>query len=112
MREFSYSRQSVMFTGKKNQELIRGIDAAARCVQRCRADMLHVIVADWIAAWRASGGGRVLENPGSPRWEKKNPLRGCTFTIDGLAVPPTTPPPADEGGILIPFPSRDAEPET
>jgi hypothetical protein len=100
MREFSYrpGMQSVMFTGRGNQESIRGIDAAARCLGRRRADMLRVIVEDWLGAWKASGGPARVKQPGFPSIEDDlaNPLRGHRVPFRGVYG----------GGLVIPFRPR------
>lgn len=61
---------TVTLGGKTNQELIRRVDAAARRVDRSRANMLLVIAEDWLAAWEASGCHEA-------------PLIGCRLPFQG-----------------------------
>jgi hypothetical protein len=111
MREFIHRPAqpmlSVMLTGVRNRPLIEGIDAAARCVQRKRADMLRNIVKDWLEAWEASGGAGSMESPGCPTFadDTRNPLLGHRVPSIGSA-----------GGVIVPFRPRlvppAGEPET
>ncbi len=116
MREFIHRParplESVTLGGVKKQALIRGLDAAARKASRRRADMLGIIVEDWLAAWEASGGEARVCQPGYSH-RGGNPLLGrrVPLTGDELEALRASPKPADEGGVVIPFRPRQEEPE-
>lgn len=100
---------SVTLGGMKNQPLFSRFDVAVRHSGRSRADMLRVIVEDWLSAWEASGG-EARVGPGSPRYVRQNPLHGKRVPFTGDEIETLrAPKPADEGGVLVPFRPRQEE---